>query len=310
MEVGATARPSLAITSCRGFPSSPLITDAQGLPPVMYAEPGDRLPLKIRPRSVILARISQSSPYPAGLNTLSLTLVTSFVLDGNTSSFIRLSNLTNATFQTGPIQLSNESFPGTAHHLLFAYESGARDQAGTGNWDDESKELTMYLIGTMAAATPYTLSFTIENPPAPQGPATVLVLAQGGVSASGVFTADTARNLAAEGVSSAKMGDAAPLLVIQSIYVSGTRARQSTPNPVAMNTITIAFGSSVSLRASTRAYDYLQVEIAELVGAAAATGPIALVASGSRNDTALFAATGGGAGGQGAWDDDNKVCTA
>jgi hypothetical protein len=311
MEERTPADCTISVVSCVNIPATRLSVDAVGLPSMPYTAPGDRMPLKIKPAMILFARMGQSTPYPGGMNTLTVTFVTSFVLDRVSWSSIRIQNLTGASAPTGPLSLFN--ITASADHLLFGHDSDAAlAPPGTGMWDDTNKELTMYVQKRLHPARQYVVSFVVENPSLAQEAANVRIRAEAGVSAEGIFEHDLQRDLSAEGIQGAKKGDAAPLRVWQSVWNSGTRIKQRTSDPAALNTLAVAFGFNVGLRGTTRAFNALRIVITNLFGGEAETGPIAIGpwAEGSSDKvdySLLFSATAGGLPGQGYWDNFAKV---
>jgi hypothetical protein len=132
--------------------------------PTGTADDGDAEPYKVHPPMFCTRTISQSNHYPCGENKLSVTLTANVPLLAKKSVII-ISNLSKAEFETGTINIWDES-GGAHHHLLFGEHFKARP--GTGFWDNGNKILKLFLLGDTESATDYMFSFSIFNAPSEQ----------------------------------------------------------------------------------------------------------------------------------------------
>ena len=309
MEAWTPVTPALRIESCVNLTAASLSTDAQGIPSgIPFGSPGDKLPLKVHPAAIFDAKMGQSNPFPANKNSLTVTITASFVLRESIGATVVISNLTGASAPSGIMQV-------TGQHADHFGNSPSDADGREGVWNDTAKTLTLYVVKTLEAGEAYSATFEIENPPGKQDAAVVIVKMSAGVSASARCVGDATTDLSVGSgglsgrITGAVPGDAMPLKVRQSFWTLGTRISQSTPYPGSVNTIFVAFGTSVRLPWEASAYSSLRVVISGLQGATAPDGPMTIYGWETTDFSPAFAAVAGGQARQGMWSEANRSLT-
>eukprot|EP00961_Rhodomonas_salina_P264981 3582053-Rhodomonas_salina.1 len=133
---------------------------------------GDSSPLEVHTPFFCTKIIGQSTPNPCQLNELTVTMTANVPLLGG-KSVITISQLYGAHFEDGEIDILDDS--GAEHHLLFG--SNFTSSAGTGSWNNNTKELTLYLVGDAECASEYVFSFKLYNNPEAQNEQDVMISA-------------------------------------------------------------------------------------------------------------------------------------
>jgi len=118
--------------------------------------------LQLSEASFTVRTVSQSTPLPDALNTLTFSLVSSAALRGENASAITIAGLRGAIVDSGSLQLLGA--PGGTG--LFCH-NGAPGVAG---WDADSQSLTLAMCGdaTMEANVTYAFAAVVRNPAAAQ----------------------------------------------------------------------------------------------------------------------------------------------
>ena len=122
--------------------------------------PGDKTALRVYLNQFVSSQLGQTNPFPAFINTLSITLSPN--VDLQDLSAITLTGLSGAYAITGPITISNTATGYTHATLVSAYLNRSGSEQGV--WDDDKKNLTLFLKSSLTAGEFYELSFQVYNP--------------------------------------------------------------------------------------------------------------------------------------------------
>lgn len=196
------------------------------------------------PPAFTVRTVSQSTPLPDALNTLTFSLVSSAALRGENASAITIAGLHGAIVDSAWLPLLAAS-GGNGATGLFCH-NGAPGAAGSDADSQGVPRLTLTLCGdaTLQANVAYAFAAVVRNPAAAQASPMV------NVSASGTFAA-AATMLPSDGTVLGVLHGAAPLLVITPSFVE-REVGQRTPLSGQHNTLTITLSPNVDLSASDR----------------------------------------------------------
>jgi hypothetical protein len=154
--------------------SSHFVTIKQiGLAPtaLTYPETAAHIPITVIQPTFTTAEIVQSNPYPAALNTITVTLRSNVPLPGSCSVRITISNLEGACVESADnvVQLQ-----GTGANAFGLNNTAAG--AASALWDPSSKSVTLHTVGSgMESAQTYTFQFIVRNPTMGQSSPLVMV---------------------------------------------------------------------------------------------------------------------------------------
>jgi len=243
--------------------------------------------------------MAQTSPWPADLNTLTLTLASNVPLTPD-CSVITISNLEGACATDGSWDMPSNA--------VFADLDGT---ANFGTWEgvyDSSRDTTvgkMVFVPTARTemGTLYAMSFEVRNPVSAQNSPAIRVSASG-IPFDSVLVdkdLDTVLPNPCAGDSifcEFEAGDAAPLLVYGPLFLQKD-VSQSNPYPMKPNTITVTLLSNIPFSEGSL------ITISNLKGGQTTTGAIGVT---PRNGEVLQSGVGGDDG-TGAWDFDAKKLT-
>ena len=192
----------------------------------------DSRPMRVKLPYFCVKNIGQSSAWPCSPNTITVTFVPTTALQVNAT--ITISNLTGASFPTGPIQLVDP----VAGQAQNSFSYAALSVPGFGNWDNQSKSVTLFLVKSIDYSVDYVLSFQIQNPPLGQSMASVLIQAsnlKSGWPQSGI-QADYM-------VSNPKTS---PMYVYTAVFLA-SQFSQSSTRPCDCSTITVTLQANVPM---------------------------------------------------------------
>jgi len=213
-------------------------------------------PLRIISPAFMVRKIGQSSPYPGDNNTLSVTIQPN--VDISVGAVIVISSLMAADgtegAKTGALKLSDGSTdPGgkTTSDDTRYFASYTGGTSGSGQWDDSSRSLTLFVVSKLTAGSFYSFSFALKNPLCGQSGQPVCIRARNinvgcanGVAIPrrlmdhDLITVPSALNAVA--------GHAAPLMIYKPT-ITLSELKHSSPWPSANNTLTITFKTNVPL---------------------------------------------------------------
>ena len=248
---------------------------------------GDAAVMKVLPIELLYKDIGQAAPYPATINTITVTIGTTLPLYARAGAVIAISGLDGAVHPAGDIALAPKSCLGPADPGDWggceAFQPVGGDAPCTGTWDPVSRVLSVRVAGDLEMQRGYAFSFSVTNPSVSQASPPVAVRVQGPVPiAQQAMRPDMETDLGSSAtchdpcttVFGAKAGDAAPLLVFEATFlcVSGVEEAayypkcangplspcltgsacagyigQSSPYPGSINTITVTYATSVPL---------------------------------------------------------------
>eukprot|EP00961_Rhodomonas_salina_P295938 3935902-Rhodomonas_salina.2 len=266
-----------------------------------FADPDESAdPLYVLEPEFTVYQMGQTSPWPADLNTLTLTLATNVPLTPD-CSIITISNLEGACATDGPLAM-----PPTVS--IFEDLDGTAD---FGTWVGEDDDLRGIVIGSMTFVpqsrttvdTEYVLEFEVRNPVAAQNSPAIAVSASGIPFGATLVNKDLTTVLANPCTNSPLVcefdeGDAAPLLVYGPTFLQKD-VSQSMPYPLKQNTITVTLLSNIPLSEGSL------VTISNLKGGQTPTDAITITPENGED----FQSGVGAATNTGSWDYDAKKLT-
>lgn len=249
--------------------------------------PNGAAPLYTVQTRITLKAMGQTRPLVSVLNTLSLTLATNIDIASSANLALVLSGLAGTSQAAGSIGV--RSTAGSAQKTLFC--DGAQTNAGVWGTNQLTLAWCAGSASTLAANTPYVLSFNITNANTPQQSAPAISVQLAGASALPPVAVDTPGSDLI-GVPSG----ADPLVLLAPRFLVGNMS-QSTPAAGSSNELSVTFMTNVDLLSS----DASQVVLSGFSGATSATARVALqdIAGGSNADQLLCA---GAVVSAGAWD--------
>ena len=135
----------------------------------VYDWPGDtsvrKRPLHIRTTNFLLKDIGQENPWPAGTNTLRITMALNVDLLKSCLPMLKLYDLNGVCIPASDVALAS---PNGVDHTMFANSGGDNGRA---DWDANAAILTLIPNGTAGNNVPpvrsntnFTFSFSFQNP--------------------------------------------------------------------------------------------------------------------------------------------------
>jgi len=229
------------------------------------------------------AEIVQSSPFPAGVNILKVTLAASTNIAASCRTKITIANLQGACFTSvavgdtqGVVNIDG------ADSARFA-DSEATALASSGNskaiWDVTQEQLTFYVAGAgLVADQDNAIEFQIKNPPSAQPSPNVTIQATG-IPLPRITMAKNPRRITLANIFAATIAEAEPLqirsLSTATAFITKTIG-QSSAEPGQANTLTMTLKMNLPLTASGPT---TIITISGLLGANAPRGSIAVNAT-------------------------------
>lgn len=221
----------------------------------------DEQPLFVYAPRFVNREMGQSTPYPATLNVLTITLALNVpipaivdTLDDGVS--VVISNLARAVAGPGgggksELQVFGRILDGVAgadgsrsnDFFASSYQGAAR----TAEWDNDAKELRMWVVRNLPANTLLELSFELTNPVTGQFSPDIAVKGLG-IPIEEVFVEK--ETAPPRFIPNALPGDAAPLRVYSPEFLVKSIG-QTNPYPGALNSIRVTLRMSVDLPASS-----------------------------------------------------------
>jgi len=214
-------------------------------------------PLRVISPAFVVRHIGQSTPYPGGNNSLSITISPN--VDLSVGAVIVISSLMSLDgskgAQTGALHLMDgNNHPNgkstTDDTRYFAAYSGGT--SGAGLWDDSSRSLTLFVVSKLTAGSFYSFQFILKNPLCVQPGQPVCIRARninvgcknGVVIARRLMEHDLVT--VPSSALNATQGHAAPLLIFQPVITHASMI-QSSPWPSSNNTLTVTLSTNVPL---------------------------------------------------------------
>ncbi|EKX44153.1 hypothetical protein GUITHDRAFT_139994 [Guillardia theta CCMP2712] len=235
---GQTARSvSISVAGADALPAVAMQTDFSiPVPPGFTAL--DLAPLRILGSSFLIKSIGQTASYPAALNSIVITLMTS--VDLNVGVRLTISGLTGSST---PDSTLNASFPLVSPPLF-----------SSGVWTRAVGVIVFTLTEPIVAGVSYSFSFKLQNPSTAQSSPSVYIVASSSIVTSALMDKDTTSATAETGTVA---GDASPLKVYGPSFIV-KRIEQSTTFPSSSNFLLASFALNSAITTSDRTFIHLR----------------------------------------------------
>jgi len=209
------------------------------------------------PGEFLVRVMGQKTPYPAEVNTLTLTLSSSieYRVASGEAVFLRLSGLDGALAQQGPLELAG-AHPFTSGCWQCRCESASSCNKWIPSQDLHS--ITFHVAADMAAGRSYTLAFDVVNPSGAQGSPNILLSSIfNTTSSSEPVSISKDMTTMLKYIHNSQVGEAAPLFIRPVTFLTRNVA-QTLPYPCAINFICVSLQSSVPLTVQKKSHFVLQ----------------------------------------------------
>jgi hypothetical protein len=224
-----------------------------------------KVPITVIEPTFTTAEIVQSNPYPAALNTITVTIRSNVPLPGSCKVRITISNLEGACVERSDDVVELSGTNANAFGLNHTAE-------GTALWEPSSKSVVLHTVGSgMAADQKYTFQFNVRNPTSGQQSPDVEIESSSIVIAATSMDKNPASILPAN-IFQAVVKESEPMEVrgqLTAARFTKMKIGQSVTGAGQTNEITVTLQTNVPLTASSPS---TTVTIKSLTGAVATDG--------------------------------------